>query len=211
MACHRCGAEPVELGYREETLYLTCPECLGFMSSETFPAGTLAVWEVDPAGLTGRTPAELLVAGAIVEKGRLRTMLEGVCPDCSGIVTSSLRICDDHDAASGSLCAVCGMRDRIRVDYTCTTCKNWTGGPVQAELFDHPAVIAFSYDHGIDISYDVEDSEGFKWVWERLWQQDHTLVSEDPVRIRLTSPCEGGVLELLIDDELDVIDIDRPN
>jgi DNA-binding transcriptional ArsR family regulator len=209
MACNGCGGRPVEISYDEEVMYLTCSECDGFMTDDAFPSGTIAVWDVDPAGLAGRTPAELLVAGAIASKGRLRRMIEGVCPDCSGSVNSSLRVCEDHDPPSGALCDACGMRDRVRIDYTCKTCKNWTGGPVQSEFLEHPAVISFYYEYGIDVSYDVDDIEGFKQVWDLFWRQEHTVVSEDPLRIQLRIPCEGDELVLTIDGELEVIDIER--
>jgi hypothetical protein len=75
-----------EIRYQGETLFLTCPNCEGFITAEEFPRGTLAVWDFEPAGIADRDPAEILVAGAITEKNQFRMMLAGICPDCSGTI-----------------------------------------------------------------------------------------------------------------------------
>lgn len=194
------------ISYRQGTLFLTCPDCEGFVTAEEFPRGTLAVWELEPAGVTRRDPAEILVAGAITEKNQFRMMMAGICPDCSGSIDTTLRICEDHSAESGSVCPECGTRDSARVRFTCTVCKNWNGGPAQTAVIDHPAVISFYYDRGVDITYDVADVDGFGRAWELLWEQDHELVSADPVRIRVSVPCDGDELRLTLDGDLDVLD-----
>lgn len=207
--CNRCGSHPVHLSYTEETLYLTCTACKGFITDDEFPRGTLAVWHLDPAGVNDRSPPELFVASAIAENNRVRMMLAGVCPDCSGTVSRSVTICTEHAPAEGKVCPDCGTRDSVRVRYVCTVCKNWNAGPVQVTVHDHPVVIAFYYDHGIDLAYDIDDVEGFYDVWEYLWGQDHELVSTDPVEIRVTIPCEDEELHLTLDEELTVVDVKR--
>lgn len=206
-ACHRCGAEEIEISYREETLYLTCPECEGFISGDEFPDGTLAIWEFDAAGVGHRAPPEMLVAGAITERRRIQMMQAGVCPDCSGSVTETLQLCEDHSTSSGGVCPNCGTLDSARILYECAVCKNWNGGPAQLIVTDHPALISFYYDRGFDVRYDVDDVDAFDRIWHLFWEQDHTLVSTDPVRIRVTAPCDGDQLTMLLDEELEVIEI----
>lgn len=208
LSCHHCGATPVEVSYRDEMLYLGCPDCEGFVAFEDFPRGTLAVWDLDPAGLARRDPPDLLLAGAVAENNRLRMMREGVCPDCSGAIETSVHTCEEHASESGAVCPNCGTRDSVRVRYVCTVCKNWNEGPVQVVVHDHPAVISFYYEHGIDITYDTGDIEGFYRVWDLLWKQEHALVSTDPLRIRVAVPCEDDELHLLLDSDLNIIEID---
>lgn len=204
LSCHRCGAHPVELRYEAETLYLRCTDCEGFITFEDYPRGTLAVWNLDPAGIANRTPPEIFVAGAIAENTRLRTMIDGVCPDCSGVIETSVRLCEEHLLERGDVCPTCGTRDEARVRYVCAVCKNWNEGPIQVAIHDHPAVISFYYDHGIDITYDIDDIEGFYRTWNLLWAQEQTVISTDPVRIRVTVPCEGETLSLSLDENANV-------
>ncbi|MDX1748399.1 MAG: winged helix-turn-helix domain-containing protein, partial [Halobacteriales archaeon] len=78
LSCTRCAEARMEIGYRNGTLYLTCPVCEGYTTTEGHPRGTIAAFEFDPAGLRDRSPMELLAAGAIRSRNRFRTMREGV-------------------------------------------------------------------------------------------------------------------------------------
>lgn len=207
LTCHRCGAHPVELRYADGRVYLTCSDCEGFITHGDFPAGTIAMWDLDPAGVADREASELLVASAVAQNNRLRMMMAGVCPDCSGTIDSALRICEEHQLEDGAVCPHCETRDSARVRYLCTVCKNWDEAPVQVGIHDHPAVISFYYERGVDIRFDTTDIGGFSRVWELLWEQDHRVVSMDPVRVRVTVPCDGDELQLSLDANLDVIDV----
>ena len=206
VSCTRCGDARMEIGYRNGILYLTCPECEGYTTAEGLPRGTIAAFEFDPAGLCDRSPMELLAAGAIRSRNRLRTMSEGVCPACSGSVDVSLRLCEEHDTENGAVCAQCGTRDSARVRYVCTVCKYKTTRPIELTVVEHPAVVSFYHAHDVDVRRDIGDLEGFVRGAERLWQMEHTVVSVDPDRVRVTVPCEGEELHLLLDENRDVID-----
>lgn len=207
LACNRCGSALVKISYNEETLYLTCPSCEGFATSDKFPPGTLAIWPLAPAGLAHREPAELLVAAAVTANNRLRMKMEGVCPDCSGTIDTSLKSCEDHRPSNEDVCANCGNRDSVRVRYVCSVCKSPNSVPVQTAVHDHPAVVSFYWDHDVDITYPTDDPSGFYQIWGYFWKQTHTLVSTDSVRIRVTVPCEGDELRLLLDEDLNVIEV----
>lgn len=205
VSCHRCDEGRVRISYRNETLYLTCTECEGFLSTEEVPSGALTFWDFDSAGLANRSPTEIHAAGAVTLRGRRGMMGAGVCPDCSGTIESTLRICEEHNAKPGTLCPDCGTRDSARVRYICTVCKNWLGVPIQNAFINHPAVVSFYYDHGVDMRMDADDIENFPNLWELVWEQDHAIVSTDPVRIRMTFPYEGDQLDLVVDEALDVV------
>lgn len=208
-SCHRCGA-PVELSYQDDQLYHICTECegnIGPESAEAAPVGTLVVWDFDPAGLTGRTPGDVYVAGTIAFLQDLGVLSRGLCPECSGPIDGSMHVCDRHEPAPGKLCPTCGTRDEIRVSYVCSVCKHGASFPVQAAIHDHPATVAFYYEHGIERTYDLDDPEECGRLWDRLLRQEHTLVSEDPVHVRVTVPCDGDALHLTLDEELTVIEV----
>lgn len=212
-SCHVCGA-PVELSYEDERLYQICSECKGNIgpeSPEHAPEGTLVVYDdFNPAGLANRTPGEVFVAGTIEYHRALTLLIRGVCPECSGSVKESLHICESHDAPSEELCPTCGTVNEFRVSYVCSVCKNSGSYPAWAAVFDHPAVVAFYYDHGFEMTFGLDDPESCGQLWDILatgFEKEQTLVSEDPVRVRISVLGDDRTLQLTLDGDLDVIDV----
>jgi transposase-like protein len=169
--------------------------------------------DFNPAGLTHRTPEEVFVAGTIEYLQAVKLLIRGVCPECSGAIRKSLQICDSHDAQAGELCPDCGTSVRggwneARVSYVCSVCKHSASYPAWAAIFDHPAVVAFYHEHGFDMTYGLDDPEVCGRLFDRL-KKEQTLVSDDPVRIRVTVTCDGAELYLTLDGDLAVVDIAR--
>lgn len=207
ISCHRCGADRVEIRYRDEAVYLICSECEGFTTTEEYPRGTIGKFWFDPASVTPRSPQELLVASVVRTENRNRMMEEGICPECSGPVDASLQTCEDHSPDPGAVCPDCNTLDSARVCYICTVCKYRNRRPVELTVVDHPAVISFYAEHDIDPRWDVGDVDRCVRLLEHLWEMDHALVSTDPVRIRVTVPCEDDELRLMLDERWDVIEV----
>lgn len=213
-SCDHCSA-PVELSYEDERLYQICTECegnIGPESTEQAPEGTLTVYDnFNPAGLVHRTPEEVFVAGTIEYMRTVTLLIRGVCPECSGPIEESLNVCESHGASPGELCSTCGTSMRggwneARVSYTCSVCKRNGSYPAWVAVYDHPAIIAFYYEHGLETTYGLDDPEVCGRIWNHL-KMEQTLVSEDPVRIRVTASYEGEDLHLSLDDTLEVIDM----
>lgn len=209
MTCYRCDA-PVEIRYEDETLYHICTECEGHTGS-TFsgerPVGTLMAFDFAPSGLVDRTPKEVFVAASIVSLRDFGLLIRGLCPECSGPVAESLNICEDHRNPAGAVCPECGTRDRIRVNYVCSVCKHGDSYPVHAAVYDHPAVVSFCYEQGIENTYDLADAAACERLWSNLLARDYALLSEDPIRIRIVIPGEDEQLELTLTGNLDVVDV----
>lgn len=205
--CQRCGERSIEVSYRDEAVIVTCRSCEGIVAADDLPEGTIAMHDVEPAGLAGRSPDELNVVGTIREKNRHQMMKEDVCPDCSGRIETSLHLCAEHTAGVDGICPECGRRDSARVRYVCTVCKQWTGYPIQIPVIFHPAVVSFYYERGVDMRLVVDDVAGHHRVVDLLWRMEHELVSTEPVRIRITVPCDGDELELTLDGDLDTVDV----
>jgi len=207
ISCHRCGDGRVEIRYQDEAVYLTCLECDGFTTTDEYPRGTIAKFWLDPAGQAERNPPELLAASVIRTHHRNRMMEEGICPACSGEIDASLQLCEGHQPGPGTVCPACGTRDSARVRYVCTVCKYRNRRPVELTVVDHPTVIAFYSDHDIDPRLSIDDVQGAIEMLKRLWEMEHTLVSTDPVRIRVTVPCDGDKLHLTLDSDRTVLDV----
>lgn len=208
-SCYFCDVQ-LHLSYQDERLYQVCPECDGRVgpdSTERAPAGTLVVYDnFNPAGLAGRSPGEVFVAGTIEYHRVFTLLIRGVCPECSGHVEESLELCDDHEASTRNLCSTCGTVDEARVRYTCSVCKYGGSYPAWAAVFDHPSIITFYHDHGFEMTFGLDDPVECGRLWDRLWR-DQTLVSRDPVRIRVRVPYEDEELHLTLDEDLDVLEV----
>lgn len=210
-SCYHCGA-PVELSYEDERLYQICTECegnIGPESTERAPVGTLIAYDnFNPAGLTHRTPGEVFVAGTIEYERAVTLLIRGVCPECSGPVEESVHICESHGAPPGEVCPACGASNEARVSYVCSVCKHSGSYPAWTAVYDHPAIIAFYHEQGFNVTYGLDDPEACARLWDHL-KKEQMLVSENPVRIRVTVSCDGAELYLILDGDLTVIDVAR--
>lgn len=209
MACYRCGG-PVELSFEDESLYHVCTECEGNTGpdfAEDRPVGTLMRWDFNPAGLADRTPDEIFLAGTIKALRDFGLLVRGFCPRCSGSVDASLHICGSHETSPGEACGICGTQDKMRVRYVCSVCKYGDSYPVDAVVYGHPAVVAFCYDQGIEQTFDIDDSAACGRLLKHLSEREHSLMSKDPIRIRITVPGKSADLHVTLDQELDVIDV----
>lgn len=209
MDCYRCGAD-VEISYRDEHLVHTCTECEGTTGPDfpvERPAGTLLMFDFDPAGLTGRDPGEVFVAGTIRSLGEFALLVRDICPACSGPIERSLHVCEAHDPPPGDVCGHCGSSDEVRASYVCSVCKYGDSYPVHAAIYSHPAVVAFQHRHGLGTTYGLEEPDDCSALWAHLLDRTYEVVSDDPRRIRIDVPADEETLRVTIDADLEVVDI----
>lgn len=206
MPCPLCDASTA-ITYRDGRLFHHCTECHGnYGETDEYPPGTLFIWRLHPAGVANRSPEEIYAAASLGMLQRALAMIDRVCPDCSGAVDSELEVCDDHNPGADDVCPNCGREDDIKALYRCTVCKFSTRGVPRAIVSQHPAVIAFYYDHGVDLQYNLDFQE-VKRVLELEEAHEQTLESRDPLRIRVTIRYEGDELNLLLDEDMTVLKV----
>lgn len=206
-ACKYCGGA-TEVFYENQHLYKRCTECEGCFGEEyDQPEGTLAVVTLDPAGLTNRSLEETYHAAWAPGGNPLHAASEGACQVCSGPVDSSIHICDDH--ASDGVCATCGRLPAIMAHFGCPVCKDVSGAPPYRIVAYHPAVVAFYYERGIALQYEVDDFDSLRRREDLVVDHEQELVAEDPIRVRVTIEYEGDELHVALDEELNVIDLNE--
>jgi hypothetical protein len=200
--CPKCDST-VAVSSEDGHLYARCTNCEGSFGFDGMPEGTIMSFDLPPAGFRGRTPDELLRAGLRWEVDRARSVMAGVCPECSGRQTVSVRICEDHDHESGTVCDQCGSTAWGLATYVCETCKAHLRITTWTHVLTHPTVIAFYHDHGIEFSFaSWEDHlHGETYSEER--------VSEDPLRIRVTITVGGDELRVTLDGGLNVVGVEE--
>jgi DNA-binding transcriptional ArsR family regulator len=175
--CTVCGTT-IEAEYEDEQVSVRCPGCETQLSSFGFP----------PGGFEDRSVTELTrVFGQYVD-AIFSFMLRGICLNCSGKTTG--RLIEETERIDDDALAY--------VEVVCDQCGETTTSHVNGYLLHHPAVIAFYYDHGIDL--DRSDL----WNLDLYRNESLTLRSEDPLSVRSTIELDGDRLELVVEDDLSV-------
>lgn len=193
--------------YYDGRLYHFCTECPGGGTGrEGAPEGMLFAEQLQPAGLSNRSAEEVFAAGRF-GLNQIQTMLAGgLCPRCSGAVETAVHVCEGHVEDDDGPCPACGNRSAMRVQWTCSVCKNDGFRSPNGVVLLHPAVIGFYHDHGLDVGgYPSNDFETCK----RAMRLDHDqeLLSTEPVRILVTVRYGGDELRLTLDGAMAVVDI----
>ena len=204
-SCPFCSA-PMEIGYRQERVTMYCSECPGLYghtdSEESHPAesGTLGIIPLPPAGVKGRTAAEMHQVAEIWTATTMQRIARGVCPRCSGTVERAVQVCEFHDASDG-LCDRCGLRLAATASAVCTDCIFEMEAPVAGHLSVHPETMAFMIDHGID----PVAPEGFL----PFAAVDEEVRSRQPFKAQYKFTADGERLTLTINGDLVVSDVTR--
>lgn len=176
VSCFDCGSA-LEARYETDQFVIQCPNCEETVLRFAFPPGVLE----------GRSREKLAETSGRWIRAQLSFTVNGICPNCAGVITHSITTeSAHHDRAVG-------------LEYDCERCKHHASSTVALHLSYHPAVIAFYDDHGIDLNEDFLGS---------YWNSDGqtTVRSEDPWRISLTISLADDELELVVDEDLNVVE-----
>lgn len=203
--CVYCGGG-VEMAYEDEHLSVRCTECGGVVGRE-FPRGTYMHYEFPPAGLAGRTREAAVDAAHVLYDSKVSPMMKGICPECAGQVTHTHDVCEDHAPDESGLCPTCDTRFSVWTTYECDHCRYSRTTATWFVAMNHPAVIAFCHDHGLEETIPFRKLTGDNARFVRDVTQ--TVVQRDPYRFRVTIPVESDVLVVTLDEDLDVRSVER--
>ena len=212
--CPRCGGG-TELTYDGGRVYHACTECGGHFESDEYPEGTLWGKSFSPAGVAHRDPEALFATLTFLDWPISARLTGNVCPRCSGVLEQSLAVCQDHNSLEDGPCPDCGYSEAIRAHWVCDVCKHHATGSVSGVVKNHPAVVAFLYDHDVDFGYPYS-TNSFETVLEneptkRAITYEQELVSTDPLCVSVRVAYEGDELALSIDGDLNVLEAGRPD
>jgi len=174
-SCLECGGA-LHATYDGVTFRLDCSVCGSCFRSVRFP----------PGGVATRDDAALLDAVDTAVRRDLSSLGRGVCPRCAGRVAVDARATDWH-RGEGPRSLAFGF------EYHCRECRaGWTTTAGEAVL-DHPAVVGFYHDHGIDLR------ETHAWDLEFAATDHDTRVrSRDPLRLELRPQCGNDELVVIV-------------
>ena len=221
--CAACGGRLV-VRY-DEYATVECADC-----------GATAMWnEFPPAGLEGRTPAEVATAFDRWTQRRFRLAMDGICPSCAAETTTTLVAPgvdggdgDDRDDGSDDVPTTAaddagstGTHDDdpttdgsdpvtvVRADGVATEhrCGNCRY-EARVPLAGH--VLGHPAAIGFYDGAGVDVTAMPYWEVQGLARTfEVTVVSEDPWRVAVAIDADGRSLDLLLDDRLDVREVDR--
>lgn len=203
--CVYCGAT-VEMAYEEEVISVRCTECGGVIGPE-YPEGAYMHYQFPPSALEGRTPEEAIDAAHVLYDAKIAPMMKGICPECGGSIDISHEICDDHHADESGLCPNCETRYELWSIMECEHCRYSRRAVVWFAALNHPAVVAFYHEHGLD-----EKIPFRKLTWDNarfVRGVTGTVVETDPYRFRVTISIEEDAMVILLNESLDVLDVER--
>lgn len=172
--CSVCGAS-LMAEYEREHVTISCPSCDDQISSFGFP----------PGAFENRTREELIHAFAGWIRSHLLAVHTEICLNCASELTGT--VTEDSEYVE---------EKKIGIEHHCERCGDHTYSSVGVYLLNHPTVIAFHHEHGIDLSETP--------VWELPWlrEEEITVLSREPWQVKFAFELDGDRLELEVDEEL---------
>jgi hypothetical protein len=152
----------------------------------TFPLPAGAVAAYDPTELP-----DLLDRWA---RATVRQVQADICPICSGRLDGHLDY-SDPDAPV----------EQIEACYTCRQCARTITGMVTLWLVEHPAVVQFAMNHGLDPR---------EWpLWAVGWRTSigARRLDADPLRLGVQFTLDDETVELVVDESVKVVEVHRPD
>lgn len=207
----RAGTYTERIGTRRSDIDRQCPVCdarleaiyeTGYLRVECPDHGRLFANMVPPGAAAGRSMDELLAVANRDARHSLEHARGGTCPHCWGRMDTTIPadpspILEDH-ANDAEI-------QQVLVRFSCERCSMTVWFPISTCVADHPAVVSFCDDHGIDLR-DREYLElGF------ITGRSGTVISEDPVRVAVDVEFGDDALRLLVNETLAVVGVERSN
>jgi hypothetical protein len=193
--CLRCGGD-VAAEFRTGTVRIECRDCGALTGEFDAPPNLVAAADEE------RLPALLWDYWGT----QFRQAVRGFCPYCGGRTSVEDPLGSDRfarpDDADGP---ASDDRDVSVVVYACEGCRMRIHTGLVQVLFDHPATLAFCFEHGID----PRETPSWDPDLEPLLNYESAVVAEDPIRVEATLAIGDETLVLELDDEMDVVEYRR--
>jgi len=167
---------PIEIYYEDSACKLECKD--GHVLSEGLT--------LFPNVIESRTPSKITEITALTSYQSIELTLKEICPLCQGRITGEIRCFEGEE--------------HYRYYGECHQCGNQVGCSVGECAICHPKAAVFFYNQGIDIR--------MMPFWELpfcRWGAE-TIVTEDPLRVRIDIAHDGDELSLTFDREASVVE-----
>lgn len=194
--CPGCDRQ-VHAQYRSGTLLMTCPEH-GVIFGNNIPGGAVA----------GRDPETVVALSDQKALHDVERAMQGACVHCWGEMSATTPVApppeqlpDDIDR--DDLADEGGAHEypQVLARFDCADCGMQMWIPVSGCIVSHPAVVAFHHERGVDIR-----EQGYL-DYAFMTGENGTVVSEDPVRVRVDVELDGDRLAVVLDETVAVVEV----
>ncbi|WP_336360318.1 ArsR/SmtB family transcription factor [Haladaptatus sp. ZSTT2] len=181
--------------YTDEMVYVSCSSCELVHAMGMFPPGAVVT----------RTDHEVVSAFNHRNRHSFELSVKGMCSTCGGTVLKTLiRTFEEMEVYNQELAPTDFPGFDFGMRYQCAQCNVWNYGTPGKHLLTHPAVVAFYHEHDIDLSTVP--------FWELDWvisNQRTSILTEAPLRVRVTIPLANEALQVTLDERFEVCAIER--
>ena len=190
-------AAGLRAGAHDNTVAVACADCGRTVLSLGFP----------PGGFRSHDDEALPRALDSLYRHRVALLADGTCPECGGASRGQVEYgeaSEDGEGADESEASGGGDGDRTRptrIALSCTACGYALRCPVTLAVLDHPAVVAFYHDHGVDLRDRPIWNVGEEWA-ERV-------LSDDPWCVRVATELDAETLSVLVGADGTVVETER--
>ncbi|WP_327054145.1 ArsR/SmtB family transcription factor [Halomicrococcus gelatinilyticus] len=193
--CQVCGGEQT-LRYEDEVVRVECDSCV-----------STSAFAVPPAAFAGHEREEIPQVASRYLRTTIRQQYNGFCWYCEGRVEPSVGTISDIDMVEVPSEEVLEeFVDDIEtipwVQYDCQQCGATATTGLNTVLLNHPAVVAFYHDHGVDVR------ERLVWEFPPVDDVRMAVRDADPFRASVTYEAGGETLTVVVDETLGVVDVD---
>lgn len=166
--------------YTDGALRVSCPDGHRFVAN------------VGPDVVAGRSLAAALELGLTRVRFEMRLAVDGVCPLCDGSMEAGLESRRGDSSAP----------QPVMFTASCTRCGLFLQNTVDGCVLDHPAVIRFFADHGVDLRWDTHTV-----ATDHI--ADVTLETQAPPEATVRFAIEDARLAVRVDADGRVLATDR--
>lgn len=184
--CPFCDAARLEATSADNVVTVACRECDRSLLGLDFP----------PSGFEAHGE-RLPEAFDRHHRHRLALLRDGVCPECSGRIDG--RLVSPTEEVEDLLPEP--MTDHVQAALECRQCGHKTRCPVTVALLEHPDVVSFYRAH--------DESVRDRPIWNVGDEWHETVLSEEPLCVRVVVELEGDLLALYVDGTVQVREIQR--
>jgi len=191
--CPFCDA-PVTARYEDGYVFVTCDD-----DHPLFTNG------VPPGAAEHRSMAAVLSIAVRTLFGDLLLANDDVCPRCFGSMATEIRELEITALGDGATLPA-ALENEILWQYvaTCEACGEQFNTPVGGTVLMHPAIVSFFWEHGRDLTTE------YPWLFGFVGDpRKTTLVSEDPLRLRVDVELDGDHLGVTVGESARVVDLQR--
>ncbi|MFD1512944.1 DUF7351 domain-containing protein [Halomarina rubra] len=175
-------------GAHDNTVAITCSACERTVLSLGFP----------PGGFRSHDDESFPRALDRLYRHRVGLLADGTCPECGGATRGRVGYTDADQTDDGT---DADAARPTRLALSCTACGYALRCPVTLAVLDHPAVVSFYHDHGVDLRDRPIWNVGEEWA-ERV-------LSDDPWCVRVATELDAEALSVLVGADGTVVETER--